>query len=298
MKEMTSIFHRFRARHKIVFVYAPHYEFSGSTVMRGQQLSQIVKSFYGDRYRVEYHPLSTRFKKSTIFLTKGAVTDITKDEITTLLEKNNRVFIDPVDNPLDLDKARAATGIIAASLEAYESYKKTGLPVHLVNHHVDIRLPREPYSEDTLRCGYFGELVNTVITDNISKYVDFIHVDTGKQSNDWLSKPRLYNLHYAVRSDNVLAFKPFLKGFTAAACNANVIIQRDQREAVLWLGKDYPYLLKANSTEAEIIDMLKYAQKTYGGPVWEKALKRMEQIRKATTNETIAKEFIAAIQAP
>lgn len=266
--------------------------------MRGYQLSRIINSFYGRDYRIYYRPLSTSFRNSTLFLTKGAVTDITVEQISRLTDNNNRVYIDPVDNPIDLDKAKLATGVIAASLEAYETYNKLGLPVHLVNHHVDIRLPRNPEPHTTMHCGYFGELVNTVITDKISEMVDFVHVDTGKQSNNWLLKPRLYNMHYAVRSDNVLAFKPFLKGFTAAACNANVIIQRDQKEAVMWLGKDYPYLLKANSTEAEIIDMLKYAQKTYGGPVWEKALKRMEQIRKATTNETIAKEFIAAIQAP
>ncbi len=278
----------------IVFMYADRYKYSGSTIMRGEQLLTIFKRFHGRRFRLKYKSLSTNCHNSLIFLTKGAVTDITVARINELTRQGNKVLLDPVDNPLEIEKVKAATGVVAASLEAFDSYSEQGFRTYLVNHHVDIRLLRETtLSPTSMRCGYFGELVNAIITDKISKLVDFVHVDTGKQSTDWLTKPIRYNLHYAVRADNVEAFKPFLKGFTAAACNANIIIQRDQTEAVRWLGDDYPFLLQANPTEQDIIDMLLHIEKCYGNTEWERALQRMKEIKELTSDQAIAGEFEA-----
>jgi hypothetical protein len=216
--------------------------------------------------------------------------------LTELSSRGNIILLDPVDNPLDTAKADLADGVIAASLEAFDAYEMQGLPTHLVNHHVDIRLPRDiTPSTTTLSCGYFGELINTVMTDKIAERVDFIHVDTGKQTTDWLTKPQLYNLHYAVRSNNVEAFKPFLKGFTAAACGANLLIQRDQKEAVRWLGDDYPYLLDPNPSEQDVLYMLDKIDRTFGGREWHEANKHMEKIRMAVSDDAIAAEFAAML---
>jgi hypothetical protein len=282
----------------IVFVYADRYKHSGSTIMRGAQLLSIVKRFHGKQFRLKYRPLSTDYRNCLVFLTKGAVTDITADQIIALIKRGNKVVLDPVDNPLDSQKANSATAVIAASLEAFDAYSKQGFRTYLINHHVDTRLPRKASTPPAnLRCGYFGELVNTIITDQISRMVDFVHVDTGKQSNDWLAKPCQYNLHYAVRSANVEAFKPFLKGFTAAACDANIIIQKDQVEAVRWLGEDYPFLLPANPTEQDIINMLLHIQSVFGDGEWKRALQKMNEIKQRTSDNTIADEFAAMAQA-
>jgi hypothetical protein len=287
------IFALLHRKQKIVFLYAKRYEHSGSTVMRGEQLSSIIKKYYGTRYTILYRPLSTHYNNCVLFLTKGAVTDITEDQLSKLILQGNKVLLDPVDNPLDVKKAQLATGVVAASLEALDSYRKSGFPAYLVNHHVDIRIPRNlPEKAEGLHCGYFGELINTIKTDKIATLVDFVHVDTGKQSSDWLAKPPEYNLHYAIRSNNVEAFKPFLKGFTAAACEANIVIQKDQKEAIRWLGKDYPYLVTPNPTEQDILDMLDYVQQSYGSKEWKKGLQRMQKIRQATSDQTIADEFI------
>ncbi len=278
---------------RIFFVYAERYKYSGSTVMRGKQLMSIVKRYYKNEFRFRYVPISTNYRNSLVFLTKGAVTDITTEQITELRRRGNRVVIDPVDNPLDTSKAKLANGVVAASLEAFDDFKKQGFTSYLVNHAVDTRLPKQATSPlKSLRIGYFGELVNTVITDKISAKVDFVHVDTGRQANEWLTKPREYNLHYAVRADNVEGFKPFLKGFTAAATGANIVIQRDQKEALRWLGKDYPYLLPARPSEKTILAMLDHIEKSYGTSEWKKALERMAEIREQTSDKSIADEFI------
>lgn len=296
---MKRMFFSLKRKQKVVFMYAPRYEFSGSTIMRGKQLASIIKDHYGATLNVSYKSLSTRPKNSFIFLTKGAVTDITPEQIEELTKRGNYVVLDPVDNPLNEIKAHLASGVVAASLEAYDDYKKGGFKSYFVHHHVDTRLKRNSRSpsQSQLHCGYFGELINTIRTEHIASYVDFVQVDTGKQSTDWLSEPPKYNLHYAVRSNNVEAHKPFLKGFTAAACHANIIIQSDQKEAIRWLGDDYPYLLKPNPDEDDIIAMLTYIQKDFGSAQWHKALERMEFINTQISDRAIARQFYEMLQA-
>lgn len=286
-----------KKKKSVVFIYADRYKFSGSTIMRGEQLSKILAKQFSNEYRVVYESLAFRPKDSFIFLTKGAVTDITIDQITELKNNGNIVVLDPVDNPVDLSKAEATHGVIAASKAAHAEYLSKSLKSFLVNHHVDPRLIKGENSKaNTFKAGYFGELINTIQSDKISEFVDFVHIDTGKQTNDWFAKPIQYNMHYAVRSNNTEAPKPFLKGFTAAACGANIIIQRSQKEAVNWLGEDYPYLLSEDSGEQEIIDMLTYARDTYDTEVWNNAQATMQQISIEVSDVNVANQLHYTIQ--
>lgn len=286
-----------RKRPKIIFVYAKRYEYSGSTVMRGDQLSRIIHRYAGQSYRIYYRAMSLKFRNSLLFLTKGAVTDYTVDELALLRGRGNHVVLDPVDNPLIDEKATQAHAIIAASLEAFDSYVSRGYRTYLVNHHVDTRLSGTGNALPVLRCAYFGELINTVRTEKISQKVDFIQVDTGRQNNAWLDRLKDYNLHYAIRAENGDGFKPFLKGFTAAACGANILIQSTQKEAVRWLGKDYPYLLRKPPTEANILAIIRKIGADYNGPIWCQARDTMQKIREKTSDENIAREFISMAQA-
>lgn len=284
-------------KRNVVFVYATRYENTASTIMRGKQLSDIFRQFYGDQYDISYQELSSDIKNAAVILTKGATLEVSPEQLQQLSDSHNTLLIDPIDDVLHDEKVALVDGVIASSLEAYDAYKKSGLSAFLVNHHVDPRVPRDiTPPTDSLRCGYFGEIVNTIITGSIATMVDFIHTDTGKQNDEWFSRLQDYNLHYAIRSDNVQAFKPFLKGFTAATCGANILIQKDQREAIRWLGEDYPYFIDANPSEYEITEMLHYIKRTYGGKEWKKALIQMGDIKQQVSYENITKQLHEMLQ--
>ena len=149
----------------------------------------------------------------------------------------------------------------------------------------------------TLRSGYFGELLNAVLTPKIIKKVDVVPVDNTNQNDFWLRELPKYNFHYAIRQTrDVYPNKPFVKGFTAAHCNANILIQDSEKEAVRWLGKDYPYLVHGEVTEKKILEMLKYAKKSFGSEVWIRGLETMRKIREKTSEEAIGKQLVKLLE--
>ena len=140
---------RFKKKKKIIFMYATRYKYSGSTIMRGKQLLSIVRKRFKKQYSFSYETISTNHVDSILFLTKGAVTDITVDQIKELRSKNNTVLLDPVDNPVEHDKAIASSAVVAASLEAYDAYKSSDYNAVIINHHVDTRLKRNYHDKKT-----------------------------------------------------------------------------------------------------------------------------------------------------
>ena len=296
---MLRFFKRLRLyRSSICFIYAEKYRYFGSTVMRGQQLSKIAQKALPLADKVYFTSTDYRFKNCTLFLTKWVIYTISPKDLKRLKKKHNRLIFDPIDGPIPADRLKYADIVVAASDTIYKDYKKTlpsSVKIILVNHNVDPRLKTLDWSKrpTTLRAGYFGELLNAVITPEIKKRVDIIPVDNTKQNNYWLEKLPEYNLHYAIRqARDVFPNKPFLKGFTAAHCGANILIQASEKEAVRWLGKDYPYLLRGKVTEKKILEMIKYAKRSFGSKEWERGLEIMRGIKEKTSEEAIGKQLV------
>ncbi|MDN4598390.1 hypothetical protein [Leifsonia virtsii] len=281
---------------RLVFLYAERFREAGSTVMRGFQLADIAREHL-PRRRVSVRPLGSTARNSDVFLTKGAVNMATPEQLDLLVRSGNRLLFDPVDELPPWTTARFADVLVASSHTAFEHYSRAfpATRVALVDHHVDPRLPTSPAPPSRFRAGYFGERVNAVLTPRIEERVDVVAIDTSRHDDAWLSGLGRYSFHYAVRQQRALDhFKPFLKGFTAAHCGAPVLIQRDQEEAVRWLGADYPYLLD-DTNEETILSALARAESEFGGPRWLRALSVMEGIRARTSPERIASELAAAI---
>jgi hypothetical protein len=281
------------------FVYAPTFSDSGSTVMRGHQLSRIAEGALGRRARVRYSPLDADFRRSTLFLTKGALRVATAERLAALKAAGNRLLFDVVDEAPP-PTSGFADAIVAASLTAFIDLQRDHptREVVLVNHHVDPRLDaaaRTPPA-DRLRAGYFGELVNAVLTPRIEETVTPVLVDTSTQDPAWLGRLPEFNLHYAVRQfRGADLHKPFLKGFTAAHTGCNILIQRSQAEAVLWLGDDYPYLIDGEPEEQTILDALAHVREDFGSPEWERGLDVMRGIRERTSVARIGRELARAL---
>jgi hypothetical protein len=281
----------------LVFVYAEQFREAGSTVMRGFQLAELARDgLPGHRVRVA--PLGTAIRNSSVFLTKGALKVAEPQQLSDLRRAGNRLLFDPVDEVPPPTTARFADVLVASSLTAFDYFSRAypATRVALVNHHVDPRLDRVTPRPDAFRVGYFGETVNAILTDAIEERVDVVPVDTSREHADWLARVPQYTMHYAVRRERALDhFKPFLKGFTAAHSGAPVLIQRDQAEALRWLGEDYPYLVDAPVDEAVILDALARAEREYGGPRWARAREIMAGIRARTTPTRIVAELRAAL---
>jgi hypothetical protein len=284
----------------IHFVYAESTRDYGSTVMRGKQLSKIAQKYSGKR--VYFTSTDYQYKNCILFLTKWAIYKLSLKDLKKLKDRKNKFIFDLVDGELPAKKKKFADVIVAAAESTYKKYKRS-LPksskIVLVDHHADPRISTVDWSIRTkkLKVGYFGELINTLVTPKIEKRVDFIPVSNTEQNDDWFKELPKYNLHYAIRKKrDVYPNKPFLKGFTAAHCGANILIQASEEEVVKWLGKDYPYLLKGRVTEKRVLEMLDHIKKSYGSKEWERGLAIMRDVRAKTSEEVIGKQLVKLFQ--
>lgn len=282
------------------FVYSESKRNYGSTVMRGEQLSKIAQKVLGKR--VYFTSTDYQYKNCTLFLTKWAIYSLSVKDLQILKSRQNKLIFDVVDGELSPKKTLFADVVVAASRTIYQQYRRTisrSVEVVTVDHHVDPRIRLVDWSNrpKKLRIGFFGELINTWDTPKIREQVDFIPISTITQNQDWFNELPKYNLHYAIRKKrDVYPNKPFIKGFTAGHCGANILIQNSETEAVNWLGKDYPYLLKGKVTEEKILKMLAHIKKSYGSKEWERGLKIMSSIRDKTTEEMIGKQLVKLFQ--
>lgn len=280
----------------LVFVYAEQFKGAGSTVMRGFQLAQLAREGMRDR-SVRVAPLGAKIRHSAVFLTKGALKAATPADLDALQRAGNRLLFDPVDETPPPTTARYADVLVASSFTAFDHYSRAfpATRVALVNHHVDPRLKPVGSRPAAFRVGYAGEVVNALLTPAIEQHVEVLPVDTSREDTAWLDRIRDYTMHYAVRRHRELDhFKPFLKGFTAAWCTAPILIQRDQQEAVRWLGEDYPYLVDV-ADERGVLEALERAERDFLGPRWDRALGTMAAIRARTAPDRIVGELRAAL---
>lgn len=284
----------------INFIYSESSRHYGSTVMRGEQLSKIAQKALGKR--VYFTSTDYQYKNCILFLTKWAIYKLNEKDLQELKIRQNKLIFDLVDGELPADKIKFADVVVAAADSIYQKNKRSlpkSVKVVSIDHHVDPRIRFVDWSirPKKLRVGYFGELINTLITPKIKQRVDFIPVSNTTQNDDWFKELPKYNLHYAIRQKrDVYPNKPFLKGFTAAHCDANILIQASEKEAIKWLGKDYPYLLRGKVTEEKILKLLDHIQKSYGSKEWERGLVIMRGIRAKTSEEAIGKQLVKLFQ--
>jgi len=98
-----------------------------------------------------------------------------------------------------------------------------------------------------------------------------------------------YNCHISIRVPRREAlYKPTCKVATAAACEANLITTRDAASVEV-LGEDYPYYTGADPES--INRVIAYARETFGGPVWERGLAKMREVRESHRLERVVDQY-------
>ncbi|WP_159013551.1 rhamnan synthesis F family protein [Acidisoma sp. S159] len=281
------------ARHADVwFLYGSKFVSAGSSVLRGSQLSEILRSAIPDPRGVFYTSFDSISDKIVI-LTKGYLAQVGVEGVARLKERGNMILADFVDARPNDDMMPYIDVLIASSLRAFVDYRRRYPEVrsHHVTHHVDFRIVPGPVPTNFCT-GYFGELVNTVSTEQIKELVDFVLVDTSTSQSSWLGRLKDYSFHYAVRRERGIDhFKPFLKGFVAAHCGVNVMIQANAGDARFYLGEDYPYLLPAGAGPSEIVEALRRAKESIHSAEWRAGLNVMNEVRERSSREYVAREL-------
>jgi len=288
-----------RRSRPVCFVYAPAFAQTGSTAMRGRQLSEIAAQTSLAGRGVSYVPMSADIRRSDLFLTKGVLKSLDETTLAAWRRRGNRLFADPVDEGLSNQIVASVDVVVAASRTAWDAYRDRwpGAQVAIIDHHVDPRVhavmnrPHAPL--DAPRLGYFGERINTIRSKRIARNVEFVQVSTSRADGDWIGRLPDYNIHYAIRRKRELDYhKPFLKGFTAAACRSVVLIQDDQAEARRWLPSDYPFWLHGRVTEPAILEAIEHIKSSFGGEAWTQALSMMRDIEERTSPRAIGGQLV------
>ena len=279
-----------QAKRRVVFIYSDAYRSSGSTTMRGFQLAEIMRTHLGERYEVDV-TADMNVQDSIVILTKGRLHGINEYDMQKLSRNNIATVADFVDDPTRPSLLEFVDLLWAASIRALRTalFARPMIDVDLVTHHVDPRIPRQgPVPH--FAAGYFGETVNAVLSPEIERSVTVVKVNTKLDDGDWLRELGRFSLHYAVRpSIRASTHKPFLKGFTAARCCANILVDRNDGDAINYLGDDYPYLL-ADNQPATILAGIEFARQSFGSPEWRDALEVMRHIETLCTPEHVALE--------
>jgi hypothetical protein len=273
---------------RVVFLYRDDHRFLGSTILRGQQLAEIAGREMGVLFSSD-----TACRDAVVFMTKGFLKNATEAELTALKAANVALLADFLDDPVRPQLLPHIDLLIAPSIEGWRLnlWKYAETDCDLLTHHVDLRIPADGARTDAFAAGYFGEGVNALRTKPIEDMVDFVNVDTRFSDPAWIGRLNDYNLHYAVRSGvEGTHTKPFLKGFIAARCGANMIVSRGDGDALHYLGADYPYLLDSADPDAAA-DMVRRARESFGGPDWRRGLEIMRTVRERSSTAQVRTEL-------
>ncbi len=107
-----------------------------------------------------------------------------------------------------------------------------------------------------------------------------------------------YNFHYCVRNSietgSARVHKPFTKGFTAAVCKSNLIVNSGVDDAIEFLTENYPYMVNSIN-EREVIEVMQKASSTFGKRDWNNARRIMEKVAERISSKAIAEQLAAVL---
>lgn len=269
-----------------------------STQLRSSQLAKIAAPRLNAAGATTLTSSSIEFKDTVLILSKNFLQTHGAEDIARLKTGGNIIISDPLDGLIQDDLYQASDVLIAASLTQFKALTRE-YPRHrvaYVGHHVDTRIDCTSLPTDRFRLGYFGELRNAKFRADLFDLVGFHHTDTSLASDTgWMSNLVNYNAHYAVRERQSFdGFKPFTKGFIAAAMQSVVVPGSSDPEAREWLPDDYPYWADDSSAEA-VRALIMRMRDEYGGREWERAASMMAHLRQQTQIEVIASQIEDAI---
>lgn len=298
---------------RVIFAHLAGHQRSGAKIMRCDQLAAMATGHLDARrwsFEVLALPRESQLRRQRLMTdeVRGAVVIFLKrawrvidpDHLAAWRDAAQGLAIDYVDartSPqpdVEIDVHIAASG----ALERHLIGAHGGARVMRLDHHADPALtPADPQNQ--LQLSYFGRTGNRTLPNSLANRIASPDYDGLRVEYDMCEAMRQSNLHYAVREmepeASRISFKPFTKGFNAAAVGANVLVNRQVDDAIDWLGVDYPFLIDdcRPDTIAAAIDK---AEALYGSSEWEDALASMKTIRKAVSPRAITSQLEAILE--
>lgn len=314
-----------RRKVEIRFVYAKNKLKWGSTIMRAHQMCRIANMHLGDKYDFGLVSLPNRKipglqrlwvktqKPGIVYIfTKGTKYGfgLNKNSLIELHKKSGGICFDYVDSNLSKLTIAGIDIHIACSFSAKNAIQQIlrkrseeGLPasgdVMLLLHNVDQRLYGLNFTpKSSLKSVYFGTKKQTLLTEHINEMLDFIDASNTENMEKNYRFLEKYNFHYCVRSStetgSVRIHKPFTKGFTAAVCKSNLIVNSGVDDAIEFLTEDYPYMVNSIN-EREIIEVMQKSSSTFGKREWINARRIMEKVAERVSSKAIAEQLAAVL---
>ena len=310
-------FRPFRPKPRVRFVYLRSSRQSGSTVMRCFQLHDLVRRHLGGDYDFGMLPLPAFCDRAaemrwvggqpagtTYVFVKKAIDGLGRESLLALRDRARAICLDYVDRALD-DWISAGVDVhVACSVTGLERLREAQRAghiagrTHLLLHHADPRLAALRHRHHRLarpQAVYFGRLENCYLPPSIAPRLTVLPATNTATFTANVRRLVDFNLHYCVRGNQPRGAKPFTKGFTAAACGANVVASAADEEARHFLDADYPYLA-AREDEGAVGDVLDHVARTYGTATWRRGLEAMGAIRERIAPARLAGDFAALLR--
>jgi len=286
--------------------------------MRGEQLAALVRPHLAGRVEIRVLPFDARAMPppvvralatlipagAVVMFVKFAAKGITRAHLAPLRRRACAIGLDSVDMALDAIPFDLFDFHVAASISGREALAARlaaldlgSVPVELLHHHSDPRLDRvEIPVPRPFRCGYVGAVKNVAVPPALDGEVTLLPVNYARDMDRVIPRLGHFPLHFAVRPETALTasecreYKPFTKGFTAARCRANILVNRGADDAEALLGSDYPFLVE-NSDPASVIAGYERAREAYGSPLWLDGLERLRAMDNLVTPPALARQL-------
>lgn len=295
----------------VYFLYARGHRARGSVAMRALQLARFANTLLSEDYAPVTVPMPRKgrgeqveavrhMRDAVIVLTKASIQHLDPEAFAHLKAHNLAIFADWIDKAPRSPYLDEIDVHIASSV-AQERFLRDRFPerpVRYVTHHSDPRISGiEPGSVTAARAVYVGRPDNVTAPPEIVSEITWLDAQTSAEFEAILHRLPDFNLHLAVRAETDEApgiFKPFTKGFTAAACRSNILVQRQAHDALAYLGEDYPYLLTDREPET-VVEGFRHARDSFGGPDWQRGLEIMEDVRQRSSPGYVTGQFGAIL---
>jgi|GEM_PF-2513560 len=269
-----------------------------SVLMRFIMHPSIVGEYAPPEYLVSATTDHAAIKDSIVIVHKSLLIAGGIPQLLDLKKRNNILLFDILDFPQERAEPffPFMDGLILCSHKAYAQYEalsRITVPFFYLTHCIDTRIPLRTGSLDHFSALYHGSQENMLYYPSLPRLLDiaFCYASQTPQKV-WLEKTLAANFFYALRPPETTTLaKPFQKGFTAAQLDANILIHRDDGDALYFLGEDYPYMIHEEPTEEVVWRYMKMAEKDFGGPRWHKGLEILRTLRLHYARETIGQEF-------
>jgi hypothetical protein len=302
-KHHTKAFNWSGVDRPIFFTYRHNSEWLAAVQLRAFQVARLLAQT-SPPHPIITQPLEnlSRAKPhdSIIIIQRTGVRPLSEPMIRRFIADGNLVLFDMVDGHVSPGIEHLPHAYVCSSVSEARAREAKGIRAIVSLMSPDQRCPVAEFSNKPFGVGYHGLRKNALHLDTLQA-VNVVDYREEAPSPGELPMPMDLDVmagfshHYSVRAWNPGdGFKPLMKAYVAARLGACFIGSLDDDECRLILSDDYPYLAASSKLE-DVTDAINYARETYGGRVWEGAVREMERLRQLSCPFTTAQALIRGL---